>query len=320
MRQDENEQKPPLKIIFAGTPEFAASHLQVLLNSQHKVCAVYTQPDRPAGRGKKLTPSPVKALAVQHALPVEQPSSLREESTQTVLQHYGADLMVVVAYGLLLPQAVLDIPRLGCINVHASLLPRWRGAAPIQRAIESGDSETGVTIMQMEAGLDTGPMWLMRRCAIAVDDTTASLHDRLVTLGGPALLEALTLIQEGGHQPRCQDDSQSTYARKIDKQEARIDWARSAPELARQVRAFNPFPVSYALWQGERWRCWSAEAVAECGEPGCILRFTSEGLVVACGEGALKITQLQLPGKKVVSAADLLNGAGTQCQPGCYFD
>ncbi len=246
-----------LKLVFAGTPEFAAQHLQALLSDgRHDIVAVYTQPDRPAGRGKKPRPSPVKQVAEQAGLPVLQPLNFKQQQDRNALAELGADLMVVVAYGLILPQAVLDIPRLGCVNVHASLLPRWRGAAPIQRAIEAGDADTGVTIMQMAAGLDTGDMLHKVRCAIGADDTSASLHDKLAELGGPALLSALDQLASGAAQPEVQDDALSNYAAKLDKQEGQIDWQRSAIELDRQIRAFIPFPVCYTELDDDRLRIW----------------------------------------------------------------
>jgi len=234
----------PLKIIFAGTPEFSVAPLAALLESGHKVIAVYTQPDRPAGRGRKLTASPVKQLALEHSIPVFQPKNFREEADLLQLEELQADLMVVVAYGLLLPQRVLGAPRLGCINIHASLLPRWRGAAPIQRSILAGDSETGITIMEMEAGLDTGPMLLKKSCAIGSEDTGGSLHDRLSPLGAEALLEALPGIADGSLKAEVQDDTKAEYAAKLNKSEAVMDWQRSAQDLGRQVRAFNPWPVA----------------------------------------------------------------------------
>src|SRR5690606_5561398 len=238
-----------LRIVFAGTPEFAAAHLQALLDAKLNIVAVYTQPDRPAGRGQKLTPSAVKKLALQHGLPVYQPQPLRAPEAQAELAALEADLLVVVAYGLILPQAVLDLPRLGCINSHASLLPRWRGAAPIQRAIEAGDDETGVTVMQMEAGLDTGPMLLKSRTPIGVDDTGGSLHDRLAEIGPVAVLQAIEGLAAGTLEAEVQDDSLATYAHKLSKAEARIDWARPARELALMIRAFNPWPLAHAGWQ-----------------------------------------------------------------------
>lgn len=299
-----------LRIIFAGTPDFAAHHLQALLDSDHQVIAAYTQPDRPAGRGKKLAASPVKSLALEHDIPVYQPLNFKEDADRQALADLNADIMVVVAYGLLLPKAVLDTPRLGCINVHASLLPRWRGAAPIQRAIAAGDSETGVTIMQMDVGLDTGNMLVISTCPINNDDTGGSLHDRLLTLGGPALLTALDQLQQGTAQPEQQDDSLANYAHKLTKQEAALDWSLSATELDRQIRAFNPFPVAYFSEGKDRIRVWDAAVIetATKASPGTIIAVHKDAIEVACGSQALHLKQLQLPGKKVLSIKDILNG------------
>lgn len=305
-----------LRIVFAGTPEFAAAHLQALLQAGLNVVAVYSQPDRPAGRGHKLTPSAVKQLALQHGLPVHQPQSLRTAEAQAELAALQPDLLVVVAYGLILPQAVLDIPRLGCINSHASLLPRWRGAAPIQRAIEAGDAETGVTVMRMEAGLDTGPMLLKSRTPISAGDTGGSLHDRLAGLGPQAVLEAIDGLAAGTLQGEVQDDSLATYAHKLDKTDARIDWSRPAHELANMIRAFNPWPLAHARWQEQPLKVWAAEVEAGRGQPGEILDCSKQGLLVACGEQALRLTRLQLPGGKPLAFADLYNARRDQFVPG----
>jgi methionyl-tRNA formyltransferase len=296
-----------MRLVFAGTPEFAAEHLKALLDSEHEVVAVYTQPDRPAGRGHKLMPSPVKALAVAHGIAVYQPVTLRNPGAQAELAALAPDLMVVVAYGLILPQVVLDIPRLGCINSHASLLPRWRGAAPIQRAIEAGDAESGVTVMQMEAGLDTGPMLLKVNTPISPDDTGGSLHDRLARLGPPAVIEAIAGLAAGTLVGERQDDALATYAHKLNKDEARLDWTRPAQELARQVRAFFPWPVSHSLLRGESVKVLAAHDVNGAGAPGEITAVGKEGLTVACGEGALCLTRLQLPGGKPLAFTDLYN-------------
>lgn len=301
-----------LRIVFAGTPEFAAAHLQALLQAGLNVVAVYTQPDRPAGRGHKLTPSAVKQLALQHDLPVFQPQTLRAEEAQAELAALHADLMVVVAYGLILPQAVLDMPRLGCINSHASLLPRWRGAAPIQRAIEAGDGETGVTVMQMEAGLDTGPMLLKSITPIRPDDTGGSLHDRLAEMGPPAVLQAIEGLATNALHGQVQDDSLATYAHKLDKQDARIDWSRPASELALMIRAFNPWPLAHARWQEQPLKVWGADVADGNGSPGEILDCDKQGLLVACGEQALRLTRLQLPGGKPLAFADLYNARRDQ--------
>lgn len=305
-----------LRIVFAGTPEFAAAHLQALLQAGLNIVAVYTQPDRPAGRGQRLTPSAVKQLALQHALPVYQPQTLRAAEAQAELAALQPDLLVVVAYGLILPQAVLDIPRLGCINSHASLLPRWRGAAPIQRAIEAGDSETGVTVMQMEAGLDTGPMLLKVSTPISPDDTGGSLHDRLAELGPPAVLQAIDGLTAGTLTGEIQDDSLATYAHKLGKADARIDWHRPATELALMIRAFNPWPLAHALWQGQPLKVWNAEVEEGNGAPGEILQCSRQGLLVACGDQALRLTRLQLPGGKPLAFADLYNARRDQFVPG----
>jgi len=296
-----------LRIIFAGTPEFSVPPLRSLLQSDHEVIAVYTQPDRPAGRGRKLTAGPVKALAMEHGIPVYQPQSLKGAAEQAELAALNPDLMVVVAYGLLLPQAVLDAPRLGCVNIHASLLPRWRGAAPIQRAILEGDSASGITIMQMEAGLDTGPMILKLNTPIAPDETGGSLHDRLAPLGAEALLQALPLIQSEKPPLEPQDDTQATYAHKLSKEEAAIDWNRSAAEIERQVRAFDPWPVAQTGYVGKVMRIWSARAVAGSGEPGLVVAAGADGIDVGSGAGLLRITRLQLPGKRAMEAAAFLN-------------
>lgn len=309
-----------MKIIFAGTPDFAATHLAALLSqTEHSIVAVYTQPDRPAGRGKKLTPSPVKLLAEQYGLPVMQPLSLKNLSDQQELKFFDADLMVVVAYGLILPQVVLDSPRLGCINVHASLLPRWRGAAPIQRALEAGDKLSGVTIMQMEAGLDTGPMLLKSSCAIGDEDTGGSLHDRLVDIGCQALLDALDRLARGVLVGEVQDDALACYAPKITKEEALLDWQLSAEELDLKTRAFNPFPVAFTLLGGDRLRVWAVEPEAlheHQAEAGHILKCDDRGIWVACGRGALVLTEIQLPGKKRLSVQAVLNSHASLFEAG----
>ena len=299
----------PLRIIFAGTPDFAAKHLSALLNSEHEVIAVYSQPDRPAGRGKKLKPSDVKQLAVSNDIPVYQPVSLRNEEAQQQLAALNADLMVVVAYGLILPQIVLDTPRLGCINVHGSLLPRWRGAAPIQRSIWAGDAETGVTIMQMDLGLDTGAMLHKVTCPIADDETSASLYDKLAALGPQGLLETLTQISDNTAVAEVQDDEQANYAAKLSKEEANIDWAQSAVEIERQVRAFNPWPVSYTQIAEQNVKIWQAsvsEPITDA-QPGTVIAATKQGIQVATGKGVLTLLNLQLAGKKAMPVQDILN-------------
>lgn len=306
-------ESPSLNIIFAGTPEFAAKHLDALVNSHHNVCAVYTQPDRPAGRGKKLTPSDVKVRAEKYGLPVFQPASLKSTEAQAELKALNGDIMVVVAYGLLLPKAVLEIPKYGCINVHGSILPKWRGAAPIQRAIEAGDKLSGVTIMQMDVGLDTGDMLLKAECPITLNDTTTGLHDRLCDIGPPALLETLELIATGNAKPEQQDDSQSTYAKKIEKSEGLIDWSEDAYLIDRKIRAFNPFPICYTSFKNDRLRIHSASIVdwplSEQLSAGAMI-IHSDKLIVKCGKYSLAIDKLQLPGKKTMSAADFINGFG----------
>ncbi|MCL5043532.1 MAG: methionyl-tRNA formyltransferase [Gammaproteobacteria bacterium] len=311
-----------LRLIFAGTPEFAATHLQALLDAKLNVVAVYTQPDRPAGRGQKLAMSAVKQLAVQHQLPVLQPASLKSAEAQAELAALQADLMIVVAYGLILPQAVLDLPRLGCINSHASLLPRWRGAAPIQRAIEAGDQQSGVTIMQMEAGLDTGPMLLKHPTPITADDTGGSLHDRLAALGAAALPEAVKGLAEGSLSAEVQDDALACYAHKLSKADGLIDWQQPASVLVNRIRAFNPWPLCQARLQDKVIKLWAAQMAdaQSAGQPGEILAADRSGLTVACGSGAVKLTRLQLPGGKPLAFADLYNARREQFAPGQLLD
>ncbi|MEZ5530618.1 MAG: methionyl-tRNA formyltransferase [Porticoccaceae bacterium] len=309
-----------MRVVFAGTPEFAAHHLQALLDaSDVEVVAVYTQPDRPAGRGKKLTPSPVKVLAEKHQLPVHQPLSLKSAEEQQILANYGADIMVVVAYGLILPRDILVTPRLGCINVHASLLPRWRGAAPIQRTIEAGDRETGVTIMQMDVGLDTGDMLLKAHCVIEDADTASTLHDKLAGIGPSALLACLQELADGTAVAEKQDDAASNYAPKITKEEAELDWSKAAADLDLKIRALNPFPVCFTTVNGERVRIWEAtpEPHTQANvSPGTICRADREGIRVQTGAGQLLIRELQLPGKKQLGAADVLNAYASLFAPG----
>ncbi|WP_324062941.1 methionyl-tRNA formyltransferase [Aeromonas caviae] len=307
-----------LKLIFAGTPDFAARHLAALLSSGHEVVAVYTQPDKPAGRGQKLTASPVKELALAHDLPIYQPASLRNEAAQTELAALGADLMVVVAYGLILPKAVLDTPRLGCINVHGSLLPRWRGAAPIQRSIWAGDAETGVTIMQMDVGLDTGAMIRKVTCPIASDETSASLYDKLAGLGPQALVDTLDAMAAGDTAAEPQDDALANYAEKLSKEEARIDWSMDAVAIERCIRAFNPWPISWFDVAGQTVKVWQAEVVAQDhGQAaGTLLKADKQGIEVATGQGVLRLLTLQPPGKKAMSVADLLNSRRDWFEPG----
>ncbi|CAM3900924.1 methionyl-tRNA formyltransferase [Xenorhabdus thuongxuanensis] len=307
-----------LRIIFAGTPDFAARHLAALLNSQHKVVGVLAPPDKPAGRGKKLTPSPVKVLAEEHDIPVFQPKTLRTEESQQWVMEQQADIMIVVAYGLILPQAVLDIPRLGCLNVHGSLLPRWRGAAPIQRSLWAGDQETGVTIMQMDAGLDTGNMLLKAICPITNEDTSASLYEKLADIGPKALLNTLDLITSGTLQPEIQDDTLTTYAEKLSKDEAKVDWNLPASQIERCIRAFNPWPMSFFLVDDQPIKIWQAEVIAEqtTQAPGTIISADKKGIQMATADGILNIVQLQPPGKKAMSVADLLNSKREWFTPG----
>lgn len=310
-----------LHIIFAGTPEFASLHLQAVIDSPHEVIAIYSQPDRPAGRGRKLTLNPVKQRALENNIPVFQPTTLKTEEAQQELMALKPDLMVVVAYGLLLPQAVLDIPVYGCINVHGSLLPRWRGAAPIQRAIAAGDKETGVTIMQMDAGLDTGDMLLKSCCPIRCNDTSKSLHDRLAVIGVSCLQQALGLIEAGHTIAEKQDNSLANYAHKISKEEGGINWKRSATELDCLIRAFNPWPVAWAELDGERIRVWHASACEADFEQvsGTIVGAGKDGIIVSCGAGSLMLKQLQRPGSRAMSAQDLLNSRSEQFAPGKQF-
>ena len=299
-----------MRIVFAGTPEFAVPCLRAAAE-RAEVVAVYTQPDRPAGRGRALTPSPVKREALQRGIPVLQPEHFKAAVSKQALRALKPDLMVVVAYGLILPQSVLDIPEHGCWNVHASLLPRWRGAAPIQRAIEAGDTRTGVCLMQMEKGLDTGPVLLSQAIDIGAQETGGQLHDRLAALGAQVLADGLGLLRATIQlPPRPQPEEGVTYARKIEKAEARLDWQRTASVLADKVRAFNPWPMAEAILAGERVRIHGAIALDEAHgqQPGSVLRAGREGIDVACGEGVLRIRVLQRDGGKAITAADALNG------------
>ncbi len=308
-----------MKIIFAGTPEFAAVALQALHAAGHEIALVLTQPDRPAGRGMQLQPSAVKHFAVTHGMPLAQPASLKLDgkrpqvalAAHDLLRQTGADLMVVAAYGLILPRSVLDIPRLGCINIHASLLPRWRGAAPIHRAIEAGDADTGVTIMQMAEGLDTGPMLLMERVPIASNDTTGSLHDKLAKLGGIMIVEAIRRLEAGDLTAVPQPADGVTYATKIDKEEALLDLAQPAATVARKIRAFNPFPGAVVSCNGGKLKLWCAEEAVglTTAAPGQVLQAGADtGVIVACGQDAVRILELQKPGGKRLNAAEFLKG------------
>lgn len=305
-----------MRVVFAGTPDFAAEALKALLNTDHQLIAVYTQPDRPAGRGRKQQFGPVKQIAVNAGIPVFQPESLRTPEAQEQLRQLQPDVMVVAAYGLILPQAVLDIPAHGCLNIHASLLPRWRGAAPIHRAIAAGDPETGITIMQMDAGLDTGAMLLKHRETIHPDDTGGSLHDRLARLGGDAIVEALAHLDR--LQPEPQDDKHACYARKLNKDEAHLDWAQDAETLARLVRAFNPWPGTDTALDDQRIRIHEARAIGENSgkPPGTVLLRERTGVDIACGNGTLRVTRVQLPGARAMSVSDLINGGKPVLMPG----
>jgi len=307
-----------MKIIFAGTPHFAAAALKTLLARQFDVVAVLTQPDRPAGRGMQLAPSPVKQLALQHGLPVLQPSSLKDADIQNKLAAYAADVMVVAAYGLILPQAVLQLPRHGCLNIHASLLPRWRGAAPIQRAILAGDAETGITVMQMDAGLDTGDMLLKKSCPITARDNANTLHDKLAALGAEAIIEALGLLAQNKLLPTPQDATLATYAAKLSKAEAQIDWTANAAHIANAVRAYNPFPVATSTLNATPVKIWQASVRADLGGvAGTVLEIEKDGIIVACGQDALCLEVLQRPGAKALPAAQFLQGFAVH--PGDYF-
>ncbi|UNH42303.1 methionyl-tRNA formyltransferase [Moellerella wisconsensis] len=308
----------PLNIIFAGTPDFAARHLAALLKTHHNVVGVLTRQDKPAGRGKKLTPSPVKLLAEENAIPVFQPTSLRNDESQQWVADQNPDIMIVVAYGMILPEAILNLPRLGCLNVHGSLLPRWRGAAPIQRSIWAGDAQTGVTIMQMDIGLDTGDMLHKAILPISAQDTSASLYEKLAEVGPNALIETLNLITSGQAIPEKQDDKFANYAEKLSKDEARIDWALPAEQIERCIRAFNPWPISYFEVDEQLMKVWQAEVINEPhNQPaGTILRADKKGICIATGDGQLNILQLQPPGKKPMHAQDLLNSRRGSFIPG----
>lgn len=308
----------PLRIVFAGTPDFAASSLKALINHRYNVVAVYTQPDRPAGRGKKIHKSPVKELAEQHNISVYQPVNFKDEADLQSLRSLDADLMIVAAYGIILPKVVLDTPKMGCINIHASLLPRWRGAAPIQRAIQAGDTETGITIMQMDVGLDTGNMLWKKQIPIELADNGGSLHDRLADLGAEAMLETLEQLSSSLPSSQLmnekQDDQQAIYAHKLSKQDAQIDWSKSAESIALTIRAFNPWPVAFAVEAGERIRIFEANVgsndvtAAQNQTPGTIISKSREGIVIACGENTINVQKLQLPGSKAISVGDFFNG------------
>jgi methionyl-tRNA formyltransferase len=308
-------------IIFAGTPDFAATHLQALLDAGINVTAVYTQPDRPAGRGRKLQASPVKQVALDADIPVFQPLTLRDPDAQAELAALKPDLMIVVAYGLILPQVVLDTPTQGCVNVHASLLPRWRGAAPIHRALLAGDAETGVTLMQMEAGLDTGPMLAKVATAITETESSGELHDRLAVLGSEMLVAQLPALLAGELAPEIQDDSLANYAEKLEKAEGAIDWTSSSNDIARQVRGLSPWPVAYTNLGDKVVRIWQAKSVTDnSGKPGELIKADKQGILIGCGEGALLIKSIQMPGGRATDAAALLNSNNHPFQPGMKFE
>lgn len=307
-----------LRIVFAGTPDFAARHLAALLSSEHEVIAVYTQPDRPAGRGKKLTASPVKTIALEHDIPVYQPENFKSDEAKQELADLNADIMVVVAYGLLLPQVVLDMPKLGCINVHGSILPRWRGAAPIQRSIWAGDAETGVTIMQMDIGLDTGDMLKIATLPIEASDTSASMYEKLAGLGPDALIDCLADIATGKAEPVKQDDELANYAKKLSKEEARINWNDDAAHIERCVRAFNPWPMSHFEAAENSIKVWQSRVAEQTSDKpaGTIVQADKTGIYVATGNGTLVLEQLQVPGKKAMSVQDILNSRASWFEVG----
>ncbi|TYC56809.1 methionyl-tRNA formyltransferase [Marinobacter sp. BW6] len=307
-----------MRLVFAGTPDFAATALNALIAEGHTIVGVYSQPDRPAGRGRKLQPSPVKQVALDYEIPVFQPETLKTSEAQQQLADLNPDVMIVAAYGLILPKAVLDIPTHGCLNIHASLLPRWRGAAPIQRAIAAGDAETGITIMQMDEGLDTGAMLLKSLTTIENSDTGGSLHDRLADLGGKAIIKALELLQKGELGGEPQNDEQACYASKLSKTEGHIDWSADATAIERLVRAFNPWPGTYTDLGDQRIRIHEARALVTASDapPGTVVQRDRDGIDIACGNGTLRITRLQLPGSRAQSVNDLINGGKELLMPG----
>ncbi|WP_455384454.1 methionyl-tRNA formyltransferase [Acidihalobacter prosperus] len=306
-----------MNIVYAGTPEFAVPALRALVDAGHRVTAVYTQPDRPAGRGRRLRPSPVKEAAAALGIEVRQPQSLRDGEAQEALRALAPDLMVVAAYGLILPAEVLAIPRLGCVNIHASLLPRWRGAAPIQRALLAGDAQTGVTIMQMDEGLDTGAMLFRSATPITPEDTAGTVHDRLARLGAEALLDVLPGLDAGTLHGEPQEDAQATYASKLSKDEAAVDWSLPAAQIARQVQAFNPWPVAETRFQGQPLKLLEARALeqAATAPPGTPLAETRHGIDIATGDGVLRVLRLQMAGRRAQSAAEFVNGRSLGREP-----
>ena len=311
-----------MRLVFAGTPDFAATALKSLLQTDHQIVGVYSQPDRPSGRGRKLVPSPVKQVALDADIPVFQPDTLKTPEAQAQLQALDADVMIVAAYGLILPRAVLDIPRHGCLNIHASLLPRWRGAAPIQRAIAAGDRETGITIMQMDAGLDTGDMLLKSATPIEASDTGGSLHDRLAVMGGQAIVDALKALETGTLTTEPQNNQKACYAQKLTKEEGHIDWTEDASSINRTIRAFTPWPGTYTDAGNLRVRIHAAEVIDITSDrhPGTVADRTRDGIDVACGLDLLRITRLQLPGSRAQSVSDLINGGKAILLPGQELD
>lgn len=311
-----------LRIVFAGTPEFSATSLAQLLAHKANVVGVFTQPDRPAGRGQKLHASPVKQLAEQSHIPIFQPENFKSSEARDALKNCRADVMVVVAYGLLLPKSILELPRLGCVNVHASLLPQYRGAAPIQQVILSGDLQTGVTLMQMDEGLDTGDMLLSARCDITTEETGGSLHDKLAQIGSELLISGLSQLAKGQLTPRPQDNNSASYASKITKTDCRIDWQQPAKIIDRKIRAFNPWPIAYTVLNNERVRAWQAEVLEDSTKetPGTICQVDKQGIVVATGDGLLRLTQIQKAGGKVLSVAEVLNANRKDLAVGYCFD
>lgn len=311
-----------MKVIFAGTPDFAAVALEAILQTDHQVIAVYCQPDRPSGRGLKIKPSPVKIMAQQYNLHIEQPTSLKGEEQESLLASFKADAFVVAAYGLMIPANLLSIPRFGCINIHPSLLPRWRGPAPIQRAIYTGDLITGVTIMQMDQGLDTGPILLQSQYVLEPDETAQTLHDKLAKLGAESLIKTLGLLAEQKITPQPQNNSLTTYAQKICKEEALLDWNCSALHLDQAIRAFNPWPIAYTTWHGQNLRIWGAKVLNKTdisASPRTLLHASREGIDIATGEGILRLLKVQLPGGKVISVTDFYNAKQGELIVGEHF-